>query len=124
GRGGLLAGAPGVAWLCATGTWPHLWDTLLGWNAHYYHAATNGVLRRTTFLLGQFQPWGWVHLAAVPLAAWAVWRVLAPARAGAAADPGPGQEALLGGFYLAWLVQANYLQWGFLYHLAPTVLLA
>jgi hypothetical protein len=120
--GGLLAGALGVAWLLGSGSWSYFWDTLLGWDENYYHQASNGVLRRTTFLLGQFRPWGWVHLAAAPIAAWSVWRVLAPARATDA--PGPGQEALLGGFYLAWLVQANYLQYGYLYHLAPAFLLA
>jgi hypothetical protein len=123
--GGLLAGLPGVIWLWTSGTWPYFWDALLGWDADYYHAATNGVLRRTEFLLQQFPPWGWVQLAAVPLALWAVWRVLLPTgpSRGAAAD-GAWREALLAGFYLAWLGQANYLQYGYLYHLAPTFLLA
>lgn len=120
--GGLLAGAPGIVWLVGSGAWPHFWDTLLGWDADYYHAATEGVLRRTTFLLEQFQPWGWVHLMAVPIAVWAVWRVLARARTRTAA--GLGHEALLGGFYLGWLVQANYLQYGYVYHLTPVLLLA
>jgi hypothetical protein len=117
--GGLLAGGPGLAWLWWSGSWPSFWETLLGWNADYYHAATNGPARRTAFLLRQFPPWGWVHVAAVPLAVWALWRAVArPAPAA-----GAGQEALLAGFYLGWLAQANYLQYGFLYHLAPAVLL-
>jgi hypothetical protein len=37
---------------------------------------------------------------------------------------GSGREALLSGFYLGWLLQANYLQYGFLYHLTPPVFLA
>lgn len=120
--GGLVAGAPGVAWLWWSGSWPYFWDTVLGWDADYYHLATNGVLRRTGFLLQQFPPWGWVHLVAVPIAVLALGRALIVR--GTAAPSGVTPEALLGGFYLAWLVQANYLQYGYLYQLAPTFLLA
>lgn len=121
--GGLAAAAPGVAWLWWSGSWPSFWDTVLGWDADYYHLATNGVMRRTGFLLQQFPPWGWVHLAAVPIAVLALGRALV-ARVTAPSSPGVLPEALLGGFYLAWLVQANYLQYGYLYQLAPTFLLA
>jgi hypothetical protein len=102
-----------------SGGWPSFWETLLGWNGEYYHAATNGLARRTAFLLRQFPPWGWVHVAAVPLAVWALGRAIARP----APTDGPGREALLATFYLGWLAQATYLQYGFVYHLAPTVLL-
>jgi hypothetical protein len=123
--GGLLAAAPGVAWLHWSGTWPYFCDTLWGWDADYYRLATTGVLGRTTFLLRQFEPWGWVHLAAVPIAVWALWPVFAPAsRAPSPAPSEPRREALLAAFYLAWLAQGNYLQYGYLYHLALAFLLA
>jgi hypothetical protein len=123
--GGLLAGGPGIAWLWGSGSWPYFWDTVFGWDADYYHAATNGVLWRTGFLLQQFPPWGWVHVAAVPMAVMVLWRVLVPVRpTGRVPSAGACQEALLAGVYLAWLVQANYLQYGYLYHLAPAFLLA
>jgi hypothetical protein len=123
--GGLLAGAPGIVWLWSSGSGSYFWDTLFGWDADYYHAATNSVLQRTAFLLRQFPPWGWVHVAAVPIAVVALWRAFAAARSTRMAPAaGAYREALLAGMYIAWLAQANYVQYGYLYHLAPTVLLA
>ncbi len=123
--GGLVAGGPGVAWLWWSGSWPYFWDTVFGWDADYYHLATHGVLRRTGFLIQLFLPWGWVHVAAVPIAVMALGRALVMRGAAKeASSSGIPQEALLGGFYLAWLLQANYLQYGYLYQLAPTFLLA
>jgi hypothetical protein len=124
--GGLLAAAPGVAWLVWSGSWSPFWDVVLGWNPEHYSANVHGPLRRTWFLLQQFLPWGCVHLVAVPLALSALWRVVrdpAALRRGAPLS-GASPEALLAGFYLGWLLQANYLQSGFLYHLVPPVLLA
>lgn len=123
--GGLLAGGLGITWLWWSGSWPYFWDTIFGWDADYYRSATNGVLRRTGFLLQQFAPWGWVHVVAVLMAVAILWRALFPAPSTKTApNSGYWHEALLASFYLAWLVQANYLQFGYLYHLAPTFPLA
>jgi hypothetical protein len=123
--GGLLAGLPGIAWLWWSGSWPYFWDTLFGWDYDYYHAATQGVIERTRFLLREFQPWGWVHVAAFLIAVLALRRAFVQQPFTKTASPsGPWQEGLLASFYLAWLVQANYLQYGYLYHLAPALLLS
>jgi hypothetical protein len=83
------------------------------------------VIGRTSFLLKEFQPWGWVHVAAFFIAILAVLRLLIRTESTKMVSPsGPWHEGLLAGFYLAWLVQATYLQYGYLYHLAPAVLLS
>jgi len=122
---GLLAALSGIAWLWSAGSWPFFLDTLFNWDYDYYRFATNGPLWRAGFLLKQFPPWGWIHLPAFVIAVWAIGRALVrPAFPKAAVHSGLWQEALLAGFYLGWLVQANYLQYGFLYHLAPACILA
>jgi hypothetical protein len=62
----------------------------------------------------------YVHLAAIPLALFAIIRGFFRSSSPVASRRG----ALLGAVYLGWLIQANYLQWQFDYHVLPTVLLA
>lgn len=136
--GGLLAGAPGVAWLVATGAWPHFLDVFLNWNPAYL--ADNAPL--SSRIVGAFElhrPWGVVHFVALPLAALALWEARIWSRA-----PGPpatvfrpkrwwtpaegesvsAARAILAALYLGWMAQAIGLQKGLDYVHVPAELLA
>jgi hypothetical protein len=121
--GGLTAGAAGIAWLCASGTWPDFVDVVLGWNREYVVNRMVAV-DLPTLLLGfvvRLFPWVLVHLAAVPLALIQVRRLFSPAAAVPPAEAtGP---ALLSAVYLGWLVQAACLQQLFDYVHVPAILL-
>lgn len=114
--GGLLAGAPGVAFLVWSGAWPHFLDVFLNWNPAY--VADPGPLgARLTNVLTCFRPWGLVHLFALPLAVRAVWQARAP-------NPTPADALVLAALYLGWLAQAALLQRAFDYVQVPVALLA
>jgi hypothetical protein len=72
-------------------------------------------------LLQALKPWGWLHLAALPVAVLTL--------GGLRRKPGPPPAegwgpALLGAFYLGWLLQAAYIQKCYDYSLASAVPLA
>jgi hypothetical protein len=120
--GGLTAGALGALWLWQSGAWHAFWEILLEWDPEYYSGSGARLSGRPVYLLTRFFPWGLVHLAAAPLAVVAVFRALtAPA---GRPEPATGRRALLGAFYLGWLVQAGFLQQEFDYVQVPAVLLA
>ena len=98
--------AAGLAWLMASGAWPHFWDVFLRWNPEYLSNSA-GLMRRTRFLIRAFVPWSLIHLVAVPLAVRGLIR-------------GP-KDAFPAAFYLGWLIQAAYVQKGFDYILASAV---
>jgi hypothetical protein len=109
--GGLAAGAAGVAWLVATGTWAAFWDLMTAWVPQYGQADLSdgrGTLMFAGFVI-RFLPWVLVHVAAVPLAICDLWRGRA--------------RALLAGMYLGWLAQAALLQHLYDYVQVPPVLL-
>jgi hypothetical protein len=112
--GALLALAPGLAWLWRSGSWPPFCNVLLHWDPEYNSNAP-GLLERTRLVYRALRPWGFVHLAAVPVAV----VVLVRAVRGWAAPP--GGEALLAAFSLGWLVQAAYVQKGYDYSLASAL---
>ncbi|VTR96470.1 Uncharacterized protein OS=Planctomyces maris DSM 8797 GN=PM8797T_06285 PE=4 SV=1 [Gemmata massiliana] len=136
--GGLLAGAPGVAWLIGTGAWPYFLDIFLNWNPAYF--ADSGSLNdRAGALFTCFRPWSMLHYPAIALAVLALWegRVWSrtpgwPARlprprwwyAPAESERAASARLLLAAFYLGWLAQAVFLQRGFEYVHAPLLLLA
>lgn len=111
--GGGLAGSLGVLWLIRTGAWPWFLDTFTRWNPEYI---SDGILQtvpfKASYLIWCFQPWGFAHLAAIPLAALGLRRSEPPAR------------SLLAALYLGWLMQVVFLQKPFDYVQAPAMLLA
>jgi hypothetical protein len=115
--GGLLAGAPGTAWLVASGAWPSFWEVVSGWNREYVFHDFNEELRWMVLagFLVRFFPWVLLHGLAVPVAVGELRRAGRPG-----ADPaGP----LLAAVYLAWLAQVVFLQHLFDYvHLPPLFL--
>jgi hypothetical protein len=118
--GGLLMGALWQLWLVSQGSWHTLWHNFADFSGDYY-AISPGYLQRLPRVFLLLFPWGLLHLAAVPVAIVALARSLL--------GRGPlseacGAESLLAGFYLGWLVQGNFLQSQFPYHLLPTVFLA
>ena len=115
--GGLLVIGLGCAWLWWSGSWPFFLEAM-SWGTEYYQRSSAGVIGRTASLVQQFLPWGWVHVVAVPIALSTVWRAIAKR------EFQQGPEALLSSLYVGWLLQANYVQYGFPYHLAPATLLA
>ncbi len=118
--GGLLAAVPGILWLMGTGAWPYFWDVFLHWNPEYAGAA-EPVPRRLVLLFTRLAPWGMLHVAALPVATWALLR----AWFGRPDANGLRKRAgLLAAFYLGWTLQAVFIQKTYDYSLAPLVPLA
>jgi hypothetical protein len=119
--GGLLAGCLGCIWLWRSGAWYPFWDVSLSWNGEYYRWGDGyGLGMRTLLLFILFTPWSAVHLLALPVAIAAIWPGLRR-RPETACDP--AARGLLGALYLGWVVQAHYIQHGFVYQHVPGVLL-
>ena len=66
--GGLIAGGAGVAWLVATGAWPHFLDIFLNWNPRYLADVWPATVERLAYTTHCFPPWSLLHFVAVPLA--------------------------------------------------------
>jgi hypothetical protein len=133
--GGLLAGAPGVLWLVATGAWPHFLDVFLHWNPAYLADMDPLAVRAANAVAVLHRPWGIVHLAALPLSALALWEASRRSRGAGLLRPrwwySPAEtegaaaaRALLAALYLGWMLQAVGLQKGLDYVFVPCVLLA
>src|SRR5262249_33130406 len=123
--GGLLVGLVGVSWLWWTGTWPYFWDVMFSWNLDYYHRQSGLTVGHSVLSLCELIPWSTAHLVAVPVALARIWQAIVTPKTSSSDRPNPTlQEALLGCFYLGWLVQALWLQHGFNYHHVPPILLA
>jgi hypothetical protein len=135
--GGLLAGAPGVAWLVATGAWPEFLDIFLNWNPDYL-SDVESVGSRFDRSFACFRPWSVLHLAALPLAALALWEARVwsrrsgePAQVNApgwlylpaTSDSVAAARALLAAMYLAWFAQTVLVQKAFDYVQVPLLLL-
>ena len=115
--GGVLAGVPGVVWLVGTGAWPEFVDVFLNWNPEYNARTWAELPERLPHAFEFFEPWGYVHFAAIPVAVWFLARLRS-------ADPAAAARGLLAAFYLAWLGQAVIAQRGFDYVRVPDTLLA
>lgn len=115
--GGALVGLVWVGWLWIDGGWPFYLQKLADWSGRYY-AADAPRWQRFGPMLAAFPPWGVAHLVAVPYALW----VLIRRRNAAAAAVDP--QALLGVFYLGWLIEGNFVQSQNHYHILPSTLLA
>jgi hypothetical protein len=96
----------GVAWLVTSGTWPHFLDTMVNWNAEYggghaYHWHSRREVAAAA-LYGSL-PWTLIHLVTIPLALLAV-------KDRSNGDDQMRTAALVGAFYLSWIVQTLLLQ--------------
>ena len=118
--GGLIAAAPGIVWLVATGAWEHFLEMMLEWNPEYL---ATGKERRTWdrvgFMLMRFYPWWLVHVVAVPTAVATLWRL-----SQAASSDQSRNAVVLSVLYLAWLCQTFLLQHALDYIHVPEILLA
>jgi hypothetical protein len=117
--GGLFMGGLWVGWLWWGGGWSYFWMDFAIWGKDYYTESPN-YFDRAKYVLAQFHYLGLLHLPAILLAIFAIGHAFFRS----ASVEGPVRGALLGGLYLGWLLQANFLQFQFDYHVAPTVLLA
>jgi hypothetical protein len=111
--GGILGGAAGCAWLLSSGAWADFYDVVLVWNREYIRFDMG---RQVGWLyyagpVIRLAPWSLVHLAAVPVAAAALWRRDSPCR------------PLLAALYLGWLGQAILFQHVYDYIHVPPLLL-
>jgi hypothetical protein len=137
--GGLIAGCAGVAWLVATGAWPHFLDIFLNWNPGYLADMRPATLERLAYTTHCFAPWSLLHFVAVPLALLAFWEArLWSRRSGdpkgvwtspllywpAETERVVNARAFLAALYLGWYAQAVCLQKGFEYVQVPLILLA
>jgi len=108
--GGLLIGAVGVFYLTLSGTWPHFLDVMLNWNPEYAGNLFDELPQRLPWNINYFGGWDLVHLAAVPLACYNLWK-------------GGNSNRGLAALYLGWYAQAMLLQRVFPYvHLPETIL--
>lgn len=133
--GGLLCGLPAIIWLIASGTWPYFWDVFTRWNPEYFREGVwEAIPQKFLYLFWCFQPWGLLHVVALPLAAWSLGvcflggrgscRIERNGSAGASLSQKPIARALLAALYLGWIVQAVVLQKGFDYVQVPAMFLA
>jgi hypothetical protein len=117
--GGLAAGAAGLIWLWASGSWPWFLEVMLEWNGEYIDNR-NFLLNRTLnwlFWTLHFAPWSLVNLLAIPIAL----RMVLPLRLRQpSAQEIPG--VLVASLYLGWMLQANFLQVQHDYVQASTIL--
>lgn len=117
--GGLAAGAAGLIWLWASGSWPWFLEVMLEWNGEYIDNR-NFLLNRTLnwlFWTLHFAPWSLVNLLAIPIAV----RMVLPLRLRQpSAQEIPG--VLVASLYFGWMLQANFLQVQHDYVQASTIL--
>lgn len=117
--GGLTAGATGLIWLWASGSWPFFVEVMFEWNGEYIDNS-HFFLHRTLnwlFWTVHFAPWSLVNLFAIPIA---VRMLLSHRFRQAARFEIPG--VLVASLYLGWLLQANLLQVQHDYVQAATIL--
>jgi hypothetical protein len=127
--GGLIAGGCWLAWLRWGGGWSYFWEDFRVWSEGYYAFAGDtghNLNRRLIYLFTQFKSWGILHLIGIPLAIQSIIQFVIGKNIlkGSESQITFLPQALLGGFYLGWLYQANFIQLQFDYHIAPTILLA
>ncbi len=119
--GGLLIGGIGAFWLWHSGAWPYFWNILASLDREYLDTSQKiSFISRLTLLYNRIWPWGFVHLAAVPVSLGLIARAFVPSRGPASADT---LQAVLATFYLGWLLQALRLQFPHDYVLTPPTLL-
>ncbi len=108
--GGGLAGAVGVGYLYASGTWASFVEVFTVWNQGYFARALAETYDRLPLELVYFPPWSYLHVVGVPLAGVLFWK------------PGPAGKAVAA-LYLGWLFQAAFFQRDIPYIHVPEILL-
>jgi hypothetical protein len=123
--GGLLSGAIWQCWLLACGTWHAYWHNVAMYRGEYY-STFDPLWVRPLSLLFQLNPWGAVHLLALPVALGVLANAALARRSLATTTTNSSSAALplLAAFYVGWLVQSAFVQSEFDYHVAPTLMLA
>ena len=112
--GGILVGAAGIAWLQATGGWPHFVETVFDWNRDYLAVDVyEGASRLDVWIAFAYRNWPWciAYAIAVPYALSLLAR----------GERGP--SGLLAAFFLGWLLQAVVLQHCYDYVHSPALML-
>jgi hypothetical protein len=112
--GGMIVGAAGIAWMVASGAWPHFVTMVTDWNAEYfaYDVTAAEQWRIIAGSISRSLPWVLIHFAAIPLALRNLWRSR------------DASSTLLGALYLGWSIQALLLQHLYDYVYMPAHLLA
>jgi len=113
--GGVVEGVGGVAWLVATGAWPHFVEIWRTWNADYFATVMRELPFRCVMQLQYFPPYSVCAVLAVPLA-------VANLR-NRSEEPEAFRRRALAAVYLAWLFTALLLQRPFHYVHVPETLL-
>jgi hypothetical protein len=123
--GGLLAGGAWQLWLVSSGSWSIYWHNVRDVGGDFY-AESWPWPARCRFLFIDLVPWGFLHALTLPVALGAVGMVLVRAVRTRLAPPDARAIgfALLSALYLGWMVQSNFIQTQFNYHLVPNVLMA
>ena len=121
--GGLLVGGAGSFWLWRTGAWTPFWDIMLNWDPEYQDYFMRWPLRwrHLKFWCVTSMPWCLVHLAALPLAGFALAKAT---RRSETPIPERLTQGLLAILYFSWIAQVLLFQGWYPYHLTPPVLLA
>lgn len=131
--GGLVAGLLGMAWLRSTGAWPHFYESFTHLAPEYAAVGRrNWNYSRFVSMGFRLAPWGLLHLAAAPLAVTWLVRALRESRTTRLPDDGLGARSPLptisrgvwSAMYLAWTIQALFLQILFDYVHVPGIVLA
>jgi hypothetical protein len=123
--GGVLMGAVWQGWLLSTGSWQAYWENYVEFRGDYFANATS-LTQRLLFMLDRMPPWGLIHLLAVPVSLATLSRIVVSLAqpSGNTTPASTVATCLLASLYLGWVVQGNFLQYQYEYHMAPCVLLA
>ena len=121
--GGLLTGSLGVLWMVRSGCWPYFLDQLTQWNGDYFQSGrTRWTLDRYIAHAMRFQPWIWLHVAAIGIS---LKQLFGDSRKSQVSQSAAGSSGsgLLNALYLGWILQAFLLQQFFDYIHVPGILL-
>jgi hypothetical protein len=119
----ILAGAGMVAaaamlWLVFSGNWDgFIAAACSDWNRDYY-ATSPRLWWRIRQVFRWFWPWSLIHVSALPIAFIWMWKTARNA------DSKNRARALVAAIYIAWLLQATFIQKQLIYQMTPTILLA
>jgi hypothetical protein len=124
--GAALVASLWVAQLRWSGGWPYFWESLHHWGREYYGTSPPGVLTRIWRVFFIYWPSSLVHAPALLIAGVALARPCFRlfARPTSPTPLAVTRRALFAAFYLGWLYQAIFIQFGPGYHLLAPLLFA